>query len=549
VLSARIDRLTPQDKRLLQVASVVGKDVPLVLLQAIAELPDEALGRGLDHLQAAEFLYETGLFPEIEYTFKHAVTHEVTYSGLLRERRRELHARIVDAIETFQRDRLAEHIERLAHHAVRGELGEKAVPYLERAGNKAAERSALQDARGWFEQALSVLETLPASRSTLEQAFDVRLKLRVVLNLLGDIREQLHCLRGAETLAERLNDDHRRGRVCSFMTNLYSLLGELDNALMAGARALDIAGRLGDLELRILSTSYLVQAHHLRGDHERVVELATGNLAALPDDWIYKYLGRPAPPSIFDRFYLVMSLAEVGKLKEAAARAAEAIRLTEPMQQQHWNSVGLAYYATAALQVAEGDWAKARLAIQRALEVFRTGNIVIMHRYSVAAFCRILAEAGEATDALIQLQEGERLLEHHTASGIFGHRGDAYHSLGRAGLLLGRLDDARRFAQCAIESSSQQQGCTAHTLHLIGDIVTHPSRLDAESSESLYYRALGLAEPRGMRPLVAHCHAGLAKLYHRTGKHEQAQEHLTTATTMYREMGMTYWLEKAQAMD
>ena len=90
--------------------------------------------RLLDHLQAAEFLYETQLFPDLEYTFKHALTHEVTYSGLLQERRRELHARIVDAIETLYADRLGEQVERLAHHAVRGELREKAVHYLRQAG-------------------------------------------------------------------------------------------------------------------------------------------------------------------------------------------------------------------------------------------------------------------------------------------------------------------------------------------------------------------------------------------------------------------------------
>jgi len=172
MLAARIDRLPPEDKRLLQVASVVGKDVPFALLQAIAELPDEALRRGLDHLQAAEFLHETGLYPDLEYVFKHALTHEVTYGGLLRERRREVHARIVGAIETLHPNRLAEQIERLAHHALRGELGEKAAHYLRQAGLKAAARSALQDAQAWFEQALGVLESLPQSQFTLEQGLE-----------------------------------------------------------------------------------------------------------------------------------------------------------------------------------------------------------------------------------------------------------------------------------------------------------------------------------------------------------------------------------------
>ena len=99
VLAARIDRLSPEDKRLLQTAAVIGTEVPLPLLQAIAELSEDTLHRGLTHLQAAEFLYETRLFPEREFTFKHALTHEVAYGHLLQERRRMLHARIVEALE------------------------------------------------------------------------------------------------------------------------------------------------------------------------------------------------------------------------------------------------------------------------------------------------------------------------------------------------------------------------------------------------------------------------------------------------------------------
>lgn len=129
ILASRIDRLAPEDKELLQTASVIGKDVPFPLLVAIAELPDEDLRRGLGRLQAAEFLYETSLFPELECTFKHALTHEVAYGTLLHEHRRALHARIVEAVERLYRERLVEHTERLAHHAVRGEAWSKAVIY------------------------------------------------------------------------------------------------------------------------------------------------------------------------------------------------------------------------------------------------------------------------------------------------------------------------------------------------------------------------------------------------------------------------------------
>ena len=155
VLAARIDRLSTAEKTLLQTAAVIGTDVPFPLLQALAKLSEEALQRGLMHLQAAEFLYETRLFPTLEYTFKHALTHDVAYGSLLQERRRALHAGIVEALERLYPDRLAEHVDRLAHHALRGEVWEKALLYCRQAGEKALERSAYRDAVGYFEQALS----------------------------------------------------------------------------------------------------------------------------------------------------------------------------------------------------------------------------------------------------------------------------------------------------------------------------------------------------------------------------------------------------------
>jgi len=190
VLAARVDRLPPEEKQILQTAAVIGIEVPFALLQAIAELSEEELRRGLGHLQAAEFLYETRLFPELAYTFKHALTHEVAYGSLLQERRRALHTRIVEVLETLAGDQMAEvasgtkglpvgrpdqierlahhallvewsggsvrinvpdQIERLAHHALRGEVWDKAVTYCQQAGARAHDRAAPRSGpgRGW----------------------------------------------------------------------------------------------------------------------------------------------------------------------------------------------------------------------------------------------------------------------------------------------------------------------------------------------------------------------------------------------------------------
>ena len=221
VLAARIDRLSPEAKRLLQTAAVIGTEVPLSLLQAIAEEREEVLHGSLAHLQTAEFLYETHLFPEVAYTFKHALTHEVAYRGLLHERRRLLHARIVDALEALYPDRLAEQVDRLAHHALRGEVWDKALMYFRQAGARAMARSANQEAAVCYEQALMALQHLPESPDTLAQAIDLRLELRNALVAFGDLDRILTYLREAETFAETLGDHRRLGWVLARLAQYF----------------------------------------------------------------------------------------------------------------------------------------------------------------------------------------------------------------------------------------------------------------------------------------------------------------------------------------
>jgi predicted ATPase/class 3 adenylate cyclase len=276
VLASRIDRLSLEDKHLLQIAAVIGRSVPFRLLRRLADLPDEALRGGLHRLRAAQFISLTGPLPiinpptalegfvDIEYRFKHALTQEVAYGSILQERRRELHARIVEAIETLHhsrrelhpriveaietlypnrpdeqtellahhariveafetlhRNRLDEQAELLAHHALRGDLREKAVGYLRKAGVRASARSPRQESLAWFEQALSVLASLPEDRSILEQGFDIRLEARQMQFQLGDFRGTLRRLRDAERLAEKLNDDNRKAKVYVYQSSTH----------------------------------------------------------------------------------------------------------------------------------------------------------------------------------------------------------------------------------------------------------------------------------------------------------------------------------------
>ena len=542
VLAARIDALPGAEKRLLQQAAVIGYDVPLALLHAISRLSEDELGGLIGNLQEAEFLYSAQLFPDLQYRFKHAFTHDVTYSGMLRDRRRDIHARVVSAIERLYADRLGEQVERLAHHTVRGDLKDKAVHYLRQAGVKAAARSALTDARAWFEQALQILKSLPENQPTMEQSFEILLELRSVLRQLGEVRQMLDHLRGAEALAERLKDDRRRGRVCATMTTVLSTVDELDEALDTGRRGVEIAERVGDPVLGVITRSCLEEAHYYRGEHEQVVEISIPNIATLPAEWAHEFFGLAVPPSVFGRAWLIMSLAELGRFAEAARYETEVLRIAEPTQHAH--TIGWACLAASMPHLFKGDWEKARSLIEHWIYIPRTLDVAVLLPWAVASAAWALAQMGETDESLNRVRESEELFERQAASGIVGHRSWAYHAVSRAYLTLGRLDEARRLAHLSIESAQRQPGFRAHALRLLGDLAAHPEQFDAEGGAAHYRQALALAELHGMRPLAAHCHFGLGRLYDRMGRREPARESLNLATKMYRDMNMDFWLKQ-----
>ncbi len=281
-----------------------------------------------------------------------------------------------------------------------------------------------------------------------------------------------------------MNDDGRRGRVCAVMTSMHGGLGELDDGLASGARALEIAGRLGDLRLRILATSFLSQVRFFRGDHARVVDLTTDNLSALPTGWALENFEIAAPPSVHDRGYLIMSLAELGRFAEAAGlqpkRSGSSHRCWMPTPSDG------AHLTDGTVHLLRGEWAQARPGFERAMAAIRAGNLPLLLSLTVAFSARNMAQLGDASEALSRLQEGEQLVERQVATGYVGNLGWLYPWLGRTALLLGRLDDAQRLGTRALEASPHQAGFAAHALHLLGEVATHPDRFDAERGETIF---------------------------------------------------------------
>jgi predicted ATPase len=367
VLAARIDRLLPEDKRLLQTAAVIGTEVPLPLLQAMAELPDEALHRGLGHLQATEFLYETRLFPERDYTFKHALTHEVAYGGLLQERRRVLHAGIVEAIERLAPDRVTEQVERLAHHALRGEVWAKAVVYCQQAGKKAMARSAHREAVGCFEQALRAFQSLPEQRAPREQAIDLRLALYSALQPSGDWGRLLAYLREAEALADALDDPRRLGTVSLRLSFHCFLMGVYDQAIPAAQRALTLATVSEEIVPQALAYYHLGKAYQAQGDYRWATDCLRQTVTFLDGARRHERFGEAFVPAVMARFWLAGCHADLGTFAEGRALGEEGLRIAEAVA--HPGSLMFAACGSGRLALHQGDLPRALPWLERAVGI------------------------------------------------------------------------------------------------------------------------------------------------------------------------------------
>jgi len=544
ILAARIDRLSPADKRLLQAASVIGKDVPFGLLDALGELSENGLRQGLAGLQTAEFLREARLFPDLEYTFKHTLTHEVAYGSVLEADRSALHARILAAIETRYADRLVDKVDRLAHHAFRGKVWDKAVIYLRQAGARALARSANREAVARFEQALAALGHLPETRQTLEEAIDLRFDLRLAFFLLGDLEASLRHLREAEHRAATLGDRRRLGWASAYMGNHHWLTGHVAEARAFDERAQMIAVELGDFSLRIVADYFLSLAYLTSGDYRRAEASFLSIIRSLEGDLARERFGLAGFPVVICRCWLAWCLAERGQFEGAIAYGREAIRLAETLDHRFsmaWSHWGLAY-----VYLVKGDMDDAANMLDRSRALSVEEGQLVWPQLHAWSFGRLRALSGQVAEGIALLQQSLQIFD-ATRLGIW--QSLVLVHLSEACVLAGRLAEARDFGERGLTLARErtERSHEAWALRLLADIDGRADDLAAGAAERRYRDAMTLAEQLDMRPLVAHCHLGLGKLSRRAGKREQAQAHLATATTLYREMGMTYWLEKAQA--
>jgi tetratricopeptide (TPR) repeat protein len=349
-------------------------------------------------------------------------------------------------------------------------------------------------------------------------------------------------LREAEALARKLDDQRRLGWTSVYLCHYFWMTGRAPEARVVGHSAHDIAGTLGDMTLQIVASFYLGLACYASGDHRRAEDFLRAAVRSLEGDVSGQRCGLAGFPAAMSRSYLGLAVGNRGAFEEGIASAEEGIRVAEALD--HPYSLIVACWSLGLLYDVKGDPDNAVRVLERGLALCREWKLTVLVPLVSGPLGYAYALTGRVTEGLSLLSQALQDME------VMG-RG-AYHSqvvahLGEACVLAGRLDEARAFAGRALMLTRNrgERGDEASALCLLGDIAMQQQALDAQIAEQHYRMAMALAEELEMRPLVARCHLGLGTLYRRGGTPHEAREHLTRAMTMFREMHMPFWLERA----
>ena len=550
VLAARVDRLMVEDKRLLQMAAVIGKDVPYRLLAAIADEPEDDLQSGLADLRTAEFLYETRLFPDREYTFKHALTHEVVYRSILQDRRRALHRRIAEAIESVFADRLPEQVERLAHHYTEAELPDRAVDYWQQAGERAKERSANVEAVAHLTKGLELVETLDETKQRAGKELDLRISLGpALMSAKGSAAPEVgQAYLRAQELCRQVGEPSQVFTVTWGLWHHYQTSGQLETSRALADELVGLAERQSD-------TGFLLQAHHAAwSSHLVLSELPSCRDHAEKGIALYDvdahrhhaalYGGHD--PGVCARNHAAMALWLLGYPEQAVKRSNEAVSLAEALDHSYiliqalgWSAELHQYLGEASLAKEHAEAVIELCAEQKIAPIYLERGIVI-RGWALAAEGQAeegLAEMGRSLAALRTRGAGLRSSRFLT---IFV---DVCARAGQLGEGLDAVDEGLRMVK---EIGEQRWEAELHRLK--GQLLTVQSAKNQAEAEGCFNQAIAVARRQLAKSLELRAATSLARLWQGQGKIAEAHDLLSPVYGWFTEGFETADLKEAKAL-
>ena len=536
-LVERLDRLGP-GKDMAVIGAAIGRNFSHELVAQASGLAAPDLDAALQRLVASGLVHRHGMAPDTTYTFKHALVQDAAYATMLRNRRRQLHAAIAEALVTHFAALVESQPEIAARHFTEAERADEAIGYWVKAAQLAQSRSASREAAEFYERALQLLATLPESREMLQRSIDLRFDLKDALVVLGEYERVSRHLHDADRLASRLDDQGRQAVVYGHLCHVHWMMGRATEAYRFGRNALAIAKALGDVGLQIRVNLQLGSACQWRGDYRQAEAVLLTALRQLDEDGGNDRTV-PGRIAVAVHIYLAVVLGRLGRFEEGIAHGEAGVRLAEARidPQSHAN----ACLYVAHLRNDKGDFGPASVQAERALALCRQWNLAMLSASAKAGLGHAYAFTGRVAEGISMMEQALGAfasMRHGAAVPLINI------SLGQAYSLVGRRGDALECARSALISAREggQRGNEAKALCLLGTIVAAPDQAEGHLRD-----ALALAEELGMRPLIAHCQLGYGKLYRSAGAHDRAQRHFATAMAIYRDLGMPYWLTQAQA--
>jgi class 3 adenylate cyclase/tetratricopeptide (TPR) repeat protein len=544
VIAARIDRLEPQLKSLLQTASVIGKDVPLNLLELLVDERAADLLSMVTALQAGEFIYKAKHEPEVEYSFKHALVQEVAYSSLLRQRRQQLHTELALAMERHYHNRIEEHFELLAFHATRGEAWESAAKYCLQAGAKALDRSAYVDAISFFEDGIRSLAKQDHSKAVIENSIDARLRLRDALMATGDFPRMLKCLDEAEALGERISDYARLAVINIAKSIVSNFQGNVQEAINAGLRAQGIADRLHVATLAVGSSFVLGQALQFAGDLVKAEATLSRDLSHFGTKFRLQRTGT-GTGSVIHLSTLSTVQASLGEFAKALKNATEAYEIASEVDRPF--DLGFANHALGMAHLLKGEIELAVLPLERGFEISDKGGIGLIYPW-------LACQLGTAYAQLGRVGEG-RVLAGNSVQRAKAMKLLYVEAMGECALssiviMDGDILEAKNRAEAALSIASRYNYRYLETMALrcLGEALSNTEdSSEMERASTLIERAVAQAKALYVLPEAAHCDLAAGEHLARCGRREEAVRRLAVARERYTELKMLYWETEAQS--
>jgi pimeloyl-ACP methyl ester carboxylesterase/DNA-binding SARP family transcriptional activator/class 3 adenylate cyclase len=352
VIAARIGRLSEEDRSVLQVAAVIGANVPQPLLAALVPQTPEALEEVLARLTRSDFLFELQSFPTVEYSFKHAMTQQVAYDSLTSPGRRMLHRQTLRALERLHADSLHDLAEKLADHAFRAEEWGAAATYLVQAADKAVDLSAYHKAARWLEQAVHAVDSLPESPERDRRAVDVRTRMRPVYDAIGSFANAATRLQEAKVLALNLDDVERLWQVLIHQSYLYSSHGRIAEALAASDELRESARANGAERYACEADLAAAQALLMRADAMRALAHLEPHYENFSVKWRHDRFGLLGTRAVWYHGHLAFAKALLGDFEAADCAAAESAKVAEEVGRPF--DILAARYCGALVEIVRG---------------------------------------------------------------------------------------------------------------------------------------------------------------------------------------------------